>query len=222
MKRLARRIAYGFKRLVFKLSPALAARWHIDFRLRAPSREFLERQIFGYVNAAAQRGELEGKLLFVGLDKHNWHYPRLLAPEFHSIDIERGNAVYGPPGRHIVGSALDISRYYEPESFDVVIANGLIGFGLDTEADFDRLMRECHTVLACGGVLVLGYNDRPERTPFRIQRTRGYALFEEFVPPIEGVQGAHHRVDDHFAHRYAFLRKTGPARGRDRRGQRAG
>jgi len=209
MKRLRDRLAYGCKRLLFRLSPALAARCGIDFRLRAPSRLFLEREIFGYLDAVAAGGKPGGRCLFIGVDKHNWHYPRLLRLELHTIDLKPENAVYGPPGRHVVGSALELARHYPAESFDAVVANGLIGFGVDTEADFERLVAQCHAVLAPGGLLVLGYNDKSERTPFRLQRGLGRSPFEPHAPAIAGVRGARHRVQDRYRHEYVFLRKPG-------------
>ncbi|WP_144635995.1 class I SAM-dependent methyltransferase [Bordetella genomosp. 13] len=212
LDRLPARLAGRAKRLLFRLSPALAERCNVEFRLHAPNRQFLENEIFGFLGRHLAAGRTGGRCLFIGLDRYNWHYHRALGPGFHSIDIKSENAVYGQPGRHVVGCATQLSRHYAADSFDVIVANGLIGYGLNRESDFDRMMQACHRVLAPGGVLVLGYNDRPDRLPFRAERVAGYRLLEEFTPPIEGVHGAHHRIEDGSRHKFVFLRKPGTAR----------
>jgi len=72
-----RKLRYLLKRAVFKLSPRAAERLNIDFRLQAENRRFLEQAVFGYINTMAVDAGGPLKTLFVGLDKHNWHYRRL-------------------------------------------------------------------------------------------------------------------------------------------------
>ena len=81
--------------------------------------------------------------------------------EFHSLDMDPEQAIYGPPGRHVIGSVTDMSGYYDEASFDVVISNGVIGWGLNERIGFERMMEQCHRVLKPGGLLILGYNDTP-------------------------------------------------------------
>lgn len=205
--KIVKKVLYVLKRGVFRVSPACAASLGIDFRLHAPSRAFMEHEILDYINRRFnQASASSAQCLFIGLDKHNWHYNRLLHMDFHSIDLNPRNAAYGQPGKHVVGSATELSSYYAPASFDVVFANGLIGFGLNTEAAFDQLMLECRQVLTDNGVLILGYNDRPDLLPFQLEQTHGFQVFETFAPAIEGVSGARHTVVDEFRHYYVFLR----------------
>ena len=49
-----RKVKYIGKRGLFRLSPALAERCGVDFRLDAPNRVFLEQRIFGYLNRLAE------------------------------------------------------------------------------------------------------------------------------------------------------------------------
>ncbi|MCD0499398.1 MULTISPECIES: methyltransferase domain-containing protein [Achromobacter] len=198
---------YLLKRALFKLSPRFAERLNIDFRLHAPNRVFLEESVFGYLNDSAAASSDDSKTLFVGIDKHNWHYPRLLNSEFHSLDIEERKAVYGQPGRHWTGSATEMADHYGDDVFDVVVANGLLGFGVNTEPDFRRLLEQCKKVLKPGGLFVIGYNDRPDRAPFPVLPVLR-EFFELFEPPIAGVDGHVHRVDDGFQHVFVFLRKA--------------
>lgn len=204
--RKSRKLKYIASRALFRLSPVLAERVGIDFRLDTPSRVFLETRVFAYLNRLAAFQREPQQLLFLGLDKHNWHYPRLLHATFHSLDISPRNAVYGRPGLHRIGNALDMAEHYGADAFDVVIANGLLGFGIDGEAGLRRLLAQCHAVLRPGGVLVLGYNDLAERTPFPVEVG---PEFEEFVPAIDGVIASRHMVDDPYRHVYCFCRKSG-------------
>ncbi|MGB3433224.1 class I SAM-dependent methyltransferase [Achromobacter sp.] len=206
--KFVKKIIYALKRVVFRVSPALLRALGADFRLRVPSRMFMEQEVFGYVNEHFRRGAAApvARCLFIGLDKHNWHYPRLLDLDFYSIDLNPRNAVYGQPNRHVAGSATELSSYYPPHSFDVVFANGLIGFGLDTEEAFNQLMFECHRVLTSDGMLVLGYNDKPDRLSFKVEQARGFQVFKTFEPGIAGMTGARHVVADGFQHCYVFLR----------------
>ncbi|WP_419340560.1 class I SAM-dependent methyltransferase [Achromobacter sp. PD1] len=206
--KFVKKIPYALKRAVFRASPALARILGLDFRLRVPSRMFMEQEVFKYVNQQFRRATTApaARCLFIGLDKHNWHYDRLLDLDFYSIDLNPRNAAYGPPGRHVVGSATELSSHYPPNSFDVVFANGLIGFGLDTEEAFNQLMFECHHVLASDGMLVLGYNDKPDRLSFKVEQAAGFEVFKTFEPGITGMTGARHIVEDGFRHCYVFLR----------------
>ncbi|MNL71292.1 hypothetical protein D3C87_1964220 [compost metagenome] len=54
---------------------------------------------------------------------------------------------------------------------------------------------------------MLGYNDRPDRAPFSVLPVV-HEFFESFAPPIAGVDGHVHRIDDGFQHVFVFLRKA--------------
>lgn len=201
------RLRHKLNKVIFRLSPALAERCNIDFRLATPSRAFMENEIFSYVNRLAGATSQRSRLLFLGMDRYNWHYPRLLhAVEFHSIDIRPERAKYGPPGRHVVGDVMDMAGHYGEEAFDIVIANGLLGFGVNTRHAMKMLLAQCHGVLKPGGLLVLGFNARADIVPFPV--TLDEEMFDEFAPPIEGVRESRHMVDDAYKHLYVFAGKT--------------
>lgn len=201
-----RKLIRKAKMRLFKWSPAFAAKCGIKFRLRAVNRQFLEREIFDHLNQLAARSPGRMKCLFLGMHYYTWHYPRLLKMEFHSLDMDPEQAIYGPPGRHVIGSVTDMSGYYDEASFDVVISNGVIGWGLNERIGFEQMMEQCHRVLKPGGLLILGYNDTPERKPYPVEID--YAgLFEPVVPAIRGVAHFEHRMNDSYAHVFVFGRK---------------
>ncbi|WP_256943263.1 class I SAM-dependent methyltransferase [Achromobacter xylosoxidans] len=198
-----RRLIHRAKKGLFHWSPELAARCGFDFRLKAPNRSFLEQQIFDYLNQQATRTDTPMRCLFVGMHEYTWHYPRLLKMEFHSLDMDPEQAIYGPTGRHTIGSATNMSEFYAEASFDVVVANGVIGWGLNKRADFERLMEQCHRVLKPAGLLILGYNDTPEHAPFEVD-IAWRDLFAPTTPAIPGVTQARHAMNDSYAHVFIF------------------
>lgn len=191
---------------LFRLSPALAERCGVQFPLRAPNRRFLEQQIFGYLNSLPADPRHPGRCLFLGMGEYTWHYPRLLRPDFYSLDMDPAQAMYGAPGRHLTGSATEMATFYDAGFFDVVVANGLIGYGLNDQAGYERMLQQCHAVLKPGGLLILGYNDTPERAPFPVH-IDALGLFTPFVPPIPGVDQPRHPMRDKYHHVFIFARR---------------
>lgn len=107
-----------------------------------------------------------------------------------------------------MGSALHLSNYYERGAFAAVVANGLVGFGVNSEESFDQMMEQIHHVTEPGGLLVLGYNNQLDRASFSVEQSAGCGLFEPFVPAIAGVESPAYEVSDGFQYRYVFLRKS--------------
>ena len=116
------------KRIIFGISPTLAELCDIKFEIKTEDRQFLENQIFDSINKKFGHA---GSILFVGIDRYNWHYPRMLKGKFYSIDLNPRNKRYGVKDLHKIGSVTQLSLYYPRETFDVVICNGLIGYGVD-------------------------------------------------------------------------------------------
>ena len=194
----------AIKRLLFSTSPWLAARLGIKFEMSTADRHFLEDQLFSYINE--QCGH-EGNILFIGIDRYNWHYPRLIQGKFHSIDLNPRNKRYGNGKTHTTGSATELTRYYPNNRFDVVIANGLIGFGIDTLEDFGATLYGCHAILKTQGLLIIGYNDTPERLSFDPKSARHMQLFSKTIPTIPSVEHACYRVETESNHTFLFLEK---------------
>ena len=115
---------------------------------------------------------------------YTWHYPRMLKMDFHpGSGSGAGDLWTARQAHHRQRDRHE--RLYGDESFDVVVANGVIGWGLNEQAGFEQMMAQCHRVLKPGGLLILGYNDTPERAPYPVDI--GHAgLFAPVVPAIPG------------------------------------
>ena len=69
-------------------------------------------------------------------------------------------------------------------------------------------MEQCHRVLKPGGLLILGYNDTPERKSYPVE-TDYSRLFEPVVPAIRGIAHFEHPMNDSYAYVFVFGRKGG-------------
>ena len=174
------RIVTKLKSLVFKLSPHLAVTLGLEFPLKSENRLFLENQIFDLLNARFKQQATRARCLFLGTDKRSWHYPKCLDADLLTLDIEPKKAIYGNRGHHTIGSAATLLQYYAPRSLDAIIANGLIGFGMNQLDDCEALLAGTHALLKENGLLVLGYNDGAKFVNFKVRDAKNYKLFEEF------------------------------------------
>ncbi|MDQ3897813.1 MAG: class I SAM-dependent methyltransferase [Actinomycetota bacterium] len=120
-----------------------------------PDRHILENVIFP---ALLAREDVR-RVLFVGCA---W-YTQSYAASFHdrlfcTMDIDERVRRYGAD-HHVVASMTDIADYFDPGSLDVVICNGVVGFGLDSEHDCDRAFEGTYAALRPGGLLIVGWDD---------------------------------------------------------------
>jgi SAM-dependent methyltransferase len=129
---------------------------------RLPDRRYMEEAILPTVARLKPR-----RLLDLGVESYTQHYGRWFPPEceYWTLDLNPGVAHLGPPGRHIVGNALDMASYFEPGSLDVVLFNGLFGFGINRLDEQERAIEAVRTVLRPGGRLLLGWDQADDGTP---------------------------------------------------------
>lgn len=192
------------KRIIFGISPTLAELLDLKFEIKTEDRRFLENQIFDSIN---KKFGQSATILFVGLDRYNWHYPRMLKGKFYSIDLNPRNKRYGRKNLHTIGSATQLSLYYPSEKFDVVICNGLIGYGVDDLRIFDEMLKECSAVLKTGGSLIIGYNNTPEFLNFDLNSAINLQRFSPTIPDIVNVNSSTHEIETPHRHTFFFLKK---------------
>ena len=155
-----------------KLGDALPGRSHI----RSADRGLLEDTVLPGFAADPSLGSL----LFVGCDWYTRDYIERFAPRrerFRTVDIDPAKARFGAPG-HVIAPMQEIDRHFAPGSIDVVIANGVYGFGIDDRVGLGAALAAAHAVLRPGGTLVLGWNDVPALAPFdpeAVAREAGFA-----------------------------------------------
>lgn len=124
--------------------------------ITSQDRKVLETIILPKVAAARHR------VLFVGCEIYTAHYRTFFRQnDYHTLDYDPGKRRYGAR-QHTVGSATELDRYYPEGWFDAVIFNGVLGYGVDDLAGAEAAIAACRAVLKPEGLLVVGWNDRPD------------------------------------------------------------
>ena len=192
------------KSLLFKLAPSLAVNWGVEFPHKSANRLFLENDIFKYLDTFLSNDSAQ--CLFIGTDKRSWHYRSRFYAKFFTIDKDPRKAIYGDMHNHCVGSATELTLQYVRDQFDVIIANGVIGFGVNHIDQCEDLFAGLETIMKSSGVLVLGYSDSPSRIDFKLEHVKSYHLFEKFAPHSNGLEQSEYVFGDHV---FVFLRRAG-------------
>lgn len=148
-------------------------------RYTPPDRRVLEREI---LPALAAEPNVD-RVLSVGVAWYTQRYANAFENKtFVTLDLDPERAIFAAGGarssRHVVGDLRDLERHVDAsEPFDLVLMNGVIGYGLDQRDDVDRALRACAARMRSGGTLVLGIN---EEKPTNVDPTSvsAYAQFE--------------------------------------------
>lgn len=173
-------------------------------RLETPNRRILEDVVLPAI--AAETGV--ERVLFVGCRWYTKIYAAIFPRhQYWTIEIDAEQAKFGSPGRHIVASYLDLSQHTAPASFDAIVLNGVLGWGIDSPADTERALDESLRALAPGGVLVIGYNGLEGNRPaFLTSPSTALAQFEPWhFEPLGG--STYETPGDAHRHTFMFLRK---------------
>lgn len=125
------------------------------------------------------------RVLFVGCDWYTRGYRRFFpASTYWTLDVDPAKKRFGSP-QHIVAGAESVAGHFAPQSLDLVICNGVYGWGLDQLEPFDAMVEGCRRALRPGGVFVLGWDDNPRRRPFPLQASASLAAMKRFqLPPL--------------------------------------
>jgi SAM-dependent methyltransferase len=126
-------------------------------------------------------------VLFVGCAVHTAHYESLFpGRDFVTIDVDPTKARYGAR-RHVVDTIANLESHFEADTLDVVVCNGVIGWGLDRADEIDCAASQCFECLRPGGVFIIGWNDIPERRPIAFNDLEGFRRFARLtLPPFPG------------------------------------
>lgn len=135
-----------------------------DLYRNSPDRHVLEDVIIPHIKS---RHDLQ-KILFVGCDWYTKPYKKLFKyKEYWTIEIDRNKQKYGADN-HIIDGLQNLSKYINPGYFDVIIYNGVFGYGINTRKDTEESFHQCFQALRPGGILVFGWNDVPQCKPFPV------------------------------------------------------
>jgi hypothetical protein len=157
---------------------------------------------------AATKGTLDGlrSILFVGCDWYTRHYERTFfrRTDYWTIDISPRARRFASR-RHVVGPLERLDEFFPEQRFDVIVCNGVYGFGLDGRQQCERAFELCHSRLVDGGHFLLGWDDLAARTPVPLEEIASLRLFRTFVLPPLGA--CRYVTDTPYRHTYDFYRR---------------
>jgi SAM-dependent methyltransferase len=194
---------------ILGLSRSLSTRWQ-EARGLAPrriseDRRVLEQQIL----PAYAREPGITRVLFVGCASYTRHYETQFAgAEYWSIDPAPARRRHGAR-RHITDDLQHLARHVPAGYFDLIVCNGVLGWGLNAPKHADAAFAACHAALREGGHLLLGWNDLFPRNRASPDELRSLARFERI--PF-GPFAARFRIEEPHRHVYDFYRKPATVR----------
>jgi len=183
------------KHLYYKIKCKLITNEHADYkREKYEDRNVLENIIFPYLLA-----EYDLKtVLDIGREDYQEFYNVFFKnQELWTLDFNPEHEEFGSPNRHIIDDAVNIKKHFQSEYFDLVLINGVIGWGLDDKEKIEKTIAGIIEILKPNGILVIGWNnfkDIPVINPDSIKTLRGLKPF--VFPPLktdkfECVNGNH-------------------------------
>jgi SAM-dependent methyltransferase len=174
-------------------------------RHRAKDRRILDEQILPRLAA----NDRFARVLFVGCDWYTEHVEDLFLAKgrsFTTIEIDPKRARHGAK-RHIVAGLAELMRHVEPESVDLIVCNGVIGWGLDDPVEIENSISACVIALSPLGVLLLGWDAVPEKLPVPIDRIQALRSLEPKAP--DGFASAVIETGTYARHTFGFFEKPG-------------
>lgn len=173
----------------------------IDLYKRSPDRKFLEKKILPHLAALPHCR----RVLFIGCDWYTRGYRKFFArQDYWTLDYDPAKQSFGAP-QHIVDSMTNLGAHFDADSLDVIVCNGVFGYGLDDPQAVSQAFDACYECLRSGGILVLGWNDIPERRPFDPLTSPGLQRFKPYV--TESIGSSRVAVPMRTRHTYDFLIK---------------
>jgi hypothetical protein len=138
----------------------------------------LDRQTLEQVILPAYAGRADIKtVLFVGCAWYTHHYDKMLPGRVYmTIDPDPWKKRFGA-SRHIVAGLETLAAHVAPGSLDLIICNGVFGWGLDDRVDCERAFEACFDALRTAGELVIGWNDVAEHRPLELASLTSLARF---------------------------------------------
>ncbi len=123
---------------------------------KLPSRVFMQTSL---LSALAKRGCR--RMFSVGAQSYNLPFYRdcgALDIGVWSMDYDPLSARYGAPQGHFVGDVRQVDTLVAGQKFDVIILNGIFGFGINTKENAVLTIEAIERIAAPGAVFVVGWN----------------------------------------------------------------
>jgi SAM-dependent methyltransferase len=183
-------------------SRVLRKRLGLPTPLNTEDRRIIEQTIFPYYGADASFKTV----LFVGCNTYTSHYQQRYFEnaDFWTIEPNAALRRFGA-ARHVIAPLEEVGRHFADNFFDLIICNGVFGWGLDRAEQCEAAFSQSHSCLREGGQMVFGWDDVPRRTPVALTDIRSLALFRRFTfPPLATWR---YLTDTPYRHTFDFYQK---------------
>jgi hypothetical protein len=170
--------------------------------LNTEDRRVMEDVIFPYYRADPRFKTI----LFVGCNTYTSHYQKRFFADKNYWTIEPDATLrrFGA-AQHVVAPLEEVGRHFEAGYFDLIICNGVLGWGLDRPEQCEAAFAQSYECLRIGGELAFGWDDIPRRTPFVLDEVPSVARFPKIAFPPLGTW--RYLTDTPYRHTFDFYRK---------------
>jgi SAM-dependent methyltransferase len=170
--------------------------------LNTEDRKILEQTIFGHFRL----NPLIRTVLFVGCDTYTMHYQsRYFATRnYWTIEPDAARRKFGAK-QHVVTTLEELAGHFPADFFDLIICNGVFGWGLNSLDQCERAFAQCYLCLAPNGYLLFGWDDIPQRTPVPLAKITSLARFRKF--PFPAFDSWRYLTDTPYRHTFDFYQK---------------
>ncbi len=157
------------------------------------------------------------RVLFVGCADFTQFYESFFADQdYFTIEINPARAQYGAtkPKHHFIDSVENVDRYFLPSSLDLIIINGVFGWGLDQQGLAETVIDKFYDLLSTQGALMIGWNKLAKNTPFIPSELSGLNHFDRVtLPGMEAFEFAQrlsngdYLINNKWQHVFSFYTK---------------
>jgi SAM-dependent methyltransferase len=170
------------------------------WRLATADRVFLEDVV---VPGFLATNEIR-RVLDIGVAWYTRSYPRLFAGvDYWTVDVDPAKRRIAGKNHHTL-SATQLTDAFAPDTFDLIVCNGVIGWGLNDPSDVEKALDQCADVMRPGAWLVVGWNDVPGHRVSGLDDLLTKRFRRQVFPP---VSADHFIPETGYAHRFDFLTK---------------
>jgi hypothetical protein len=183
-------------------SRIIRKRLNLPAPLNSTDRWVLEQRIFPHYRSNPAIRDI----LFVGCGDYTAHYQRSFFADvnYTTIDPDPAQSRFGA-SRHVVAPLEKLADHFPPDTFDLIICNGVFGWGLNSLEQCEAAFSHCHTCLRRDGHMVLGWDDLPNSVPLQLADIRSLAQFRKYMFPEFGTW--RYRTDTPYRHMFDFYQK---------------
>jgi SAM-dependent methyltransferase len=117
------------------------------------------------------------RVLFVGCRWYTMLYGRQLiraSIDYWTTDIDPALAIWGQQRHHIICDVAEIDHVCPSAWFDVVLLNGVFGYGINENSQMNRAVEAIARILRPSGILLIGWDTHkiPDPTDLDAVKTR--------------------------------------------------